>query len=220
MANHAARQRRGGQDAVESLPATPHVPRPVFGVRLRSTLAGRNSSSTLCTVLMCIVALGVSVRSMKVAEIKRELSERGLAPHRTAMLLRLRGGSARAGGLRPGEGIAGGDADMHLTREFLAAAEFVRQMPGLSSEDKLVSMLGDYGSGHALCGDNMLSLGRRERDDASNFTQPPVTSVQVFYGLYKQATVGPCNTPKPSCFLWADVAKWQRWQELKVHARA
>ena len=134
MANHAARQRRGGQDAVESLPSTPHVSRPVFGVRLRSTLAGRNSSSTLCTVLMCIVALGVSVRSMKVAEIKRELSERGLAPHRTAMLLRLRGGSARAGGLRPGEGIAGGDADMHLTCEFLVFFFFVEEGTRVYSE--------------------------------------------------------------------------------------
>jgi len=92
----------------------------------------------------------------------------------TAMLLRLRGGSARAG-VSEGEGIAGGETDTHLTREFLAAAEFARKMPGLPAEDKL-----------------------------------------VFYGLYKQATVGPCNTPKPSCFAWADTAKWQRWQALKV----
>ena len=99
---------------------------------------------------------------------------RAIAPHRTAMLLRLRGGSARAG-VSEGEGIAGGETDTHLTREFLAAAEFARKMPGLPAEDKL-----------------------------------------VFYGLYKQATVGPCNTSKPSCFAWADIAKWQRWQALKV----
>ena len=99
---------------------------------------------------------------------------RAVELHRTAILLRLRGGSARAG-VSPGEGIAGGEADTHLTREFLAAAEFARKMPGLPAEDKL-----------------------------------------VFYGLYKQATVGPCNTSKPSCFAWADIAKWQRWQALKV----
>ena len=78
-------------------------------------------------------------------------------PHRTGML-RLRGGSARAGGLRPGEGIADAKADMHLTREFLAAAEFVRQMPGLSSEDKLVSMTGEYGLGRTLCGDSAIAI--------------------------------------------------------------
>jgi acyl-CoA-binding protein len=102
---------------------------------------------------------------------------RAVEPHQTAMLLCLRGGSARAG-VSPGEGIAGGEADTHLTREFLAAAEFARKMPGLPAEDKL-----------------------------------------VFYGLYKQATVGPCNTSKPSCFAWADIAKWQRWQALKVCMR-
>jgi acyl-CoA-binding protein len=36
-----------------------------------------------------------------------------------------------------------------------------------------------------------------------------------FYGLFKQATVGPCNTQKPS---WIDVvarAKWDSWNSFK-----
>ena len=31
-----------------------------------------------------------------------------------------------------------------------------------------------------------------------------------FYGLYKQATVGPCNVPKPFFFAFEESAKWSR----------
>lgn len=36
----------------------------------------------------------------------------------------------------------------------------------------------------------------------------------TFYGLYKQATVGPCNTPKPGIFNLQAKAKWNAWNEL------
>ncbi|XP_035785565.1 acyl-CoA-binding domain-containing protein 6-like [Anopheles albimanus] len=35
-----------------------------------------------------------------------------------------------------------------------------------------------------------------------------------FYGLYKQATVGPCNTTKPGIFNMQARAKWTAWHEL------
>jgi len=35
-----------------------------------------------------------------------------------------------------------------------------------------------------------------------------------FYGLYKQATVGKCNTPKPGIFNLQAKAKWNAWNDL------
>lgn len=35
-----------------------------------------------------------------------------------------------------------------------------------------------------------------------------------FYGLYKQATVGPCNIPKPGIFNLQAKAKWNAWNDL------
>ena len=184
--------RRGGRDA-----CAPHAqPTPHTRRRGRRTGAGVAWLMGLLLPLMCSTTVQAERREVlrmrgrccvALADFtpggllyqgrQRRLARaalRAVELHRTAILLRLRGGSARAG-VSPGEGIAGGEADTHLTREFLAAAEFARKMPGLPAEDKL-----------------------------------------VFYGLYKQATVGPCNTSKPSCFAWADIAKWQRWQALKV----
>lgn len=37
----------------------------------------------------------------------------------------------------------------------------------------------------------------------------------VFYGLYKQATVGRCNTSKPGIFSMQARAKWNAWNDLK-----
>ncbi|XP_010464068.1 PREDICTED: acyl-CoA-binding domain-containing protein 4 isoform X2 [Camelina sativa] len=36
----------------------------------------------------------------------------------------------------------------------------------------------------------------------------------LFYALYQQATVGPCNTPKPSAWRPVEQSKWRSWQEL------
>lgn len=35
-----------------------------------------------------------------------------------------------------------------------------------------------------------------------------------FYALFKQVTVGPCNTPKPSLLAMYDRAKWSAWNDL------
>lgn len=36
------------------------------------------------------------------------------------------------------------------------------------------------------------------------------------YALFKQATVGPCNTPKPGMMDFVNRAKWTAWSELKI----
>ena len=36
------------------------------------------------------------------------------------------------------------------------------------------------------------------------------------YALFKQATVGPCNTPKPGMMDFVNRAKWTAWSELKM----
>lgn len=36
----------------------------------------------------------------------------------------------------------------------------------------------------------------------------------ILYGLYKQATIGPCNVPKPSSWSRVEQGKWQSWKEL------
>lgn len=33
----------------------------------------------------------------------------------------------------------------------------------------------------------------------------------MIYGLYKQATVGDCNTPKPSALDFVGKSKWNAW---------
>jgi len=37
----------------------------------------------------------------------------------------------------------------------------------------------------------------------------------AFYALFKQATVGPCNTPKPSILHMVDRAKWNAWNDIR-----
>ncbi|XP_018490582.1 acyl-CoA-binding domain-containing protein 4 isoform X2 [Raphanus sativus] len=36
----------------------------------------------------------------------------------------------------------------------------------------------------------------------------------IFYALHQQATVGPCNTPKPSAWRPVEQSKWKSWQGL------
>lgn len=40
------------------------------------------------------------------------------------------------------------------------------------------------------------------------------TKLQI-YGLYKQSTIGDCNTPKPSMIEFVNKAKWDSWNNLK-----
>ena len=54
---------------------------------------------------------------------------------------------------------------------------------------------------------------------AANQLQKLVNDLQQtvlleFYGLYKQSTVGQCNTPKPGMFSLQAKAKWNAWSEL------
>ncbi|XP_071943640.1 uncharacterized protein [Antedon mediterranea] len=44
--------------------------------------------------------------------------------------------------------------------------------------------------------------------------KPSVGMMKTFYGLYKQATVGPCNVNKPSYFDPVGRAKWEAWSSL------
>lgn len=55
---------------------------------------------------------------------------------------------------------------------------------------------------------------------ASNYLQHLVNKLDQatllsFYGLYKQGTVGPCNTSKPGIFSIQARAKWNAWNDLK-----
>jgi len=40
-----------------------------------------------------------------------------------------------------------------------------------------------------------------------------------FYGLFKQATVGPCNTKQPSTFDLQARYKWQAWKKLGTQSK-
>ncbi|ESR46632.1 hypothetical protein CICLE_v100005042mg, partial [Citrus x clementina] len=39
-------------------------------------------------------------------------------------------------------------------------------------------------------------------------------SALLLYALYQQATVGPCNVPKPSSWSPVEQSKWKSWQGL------
>ena len=44
--------------------------------------------------------------------------------------------------------------------------------------------------------------------DSSGSLQPSNLTKLIFYGLFKQATVGPCNEPRPLLFNVVKRAKW------------
>lgn len=63
-------------------------------------------------------------------------------------------------------------------------------------------------------------LASKEFDEAkarlSTLTEDPGNEVKLkLYALFKQATTGPCNTPKPSMVDFVNRAKWNAWAELK-----
>ncbi|CAF4293182.1 unnamed protein product [Rotaria socialis] len=45
--------------------------------------------------------------------------------------------------------------------------------------------------------------------------QPSNEMKLTFYGLYKQATAGPCNEPRPSVFNYINRAKWDAWDKCR-----
>lgn len=46
-------------------------------------------------------------------------------------------------------------------------------------------------------------------------TRPSDDELLKLYGLYKQATIGDNNTPKPGMFDLKGKYKWQAWEDLK-----
>lgn len=47
-------------------------------------------------------------------------------------------------------------------------------------------------------------------------TRPSNEELLIIYGLYKQATVGDCDIPKPSGILnIKDKSKWESWKKLE-----
>lgn len=46
-------------------------------------------------------------------------------------------------------------------------------------------------------------------------TRPTDLELLEIYALYKQATVGDCNTPKPGLFDLKGKAKWEHWNTKK-----
>lgn len=68
--------------------------------------------------------------------------------------------------------------------------------------------------------DDFGSASADEFGHAANYLQHLVNELDqstllVFYGLYKQATVGRCNTTKPGIFSVQARAKWNAWNDLK-----
>jgi len=49
--------------------------------------------------------------------------------------------------------------------------------------------------------------------------QPSNELKLTFYGLYKQATVGPCNEPRPSIFNYVNRAKWDAWDKCRAMSK-
>ncbi|CAN1772531.1 Acyl-CoA-binding protein [Linum perenne] len=53
-------------------------------------------------------------------------------------------------------------------------------------------------------------------------TLPESTSNEnklILYGLFKQATVGPVNTPRPGMFNMKDKAKWDAWKAVEAKSK-
>jgi len=47
------------------------------------------------------------------------------------------------------------------------------------------------------------------------FLKPSNLTKLIFYGLYKQATIGPCQEAKPSMFNYVARAKWEAWDRYR-----
>ena len=57
---------------------------------------------------------------------------------------------------------------------------------------------------------------QKAADGVKNLTQRPSNEELLdLYALYKQATVGDCNTDRPGMLDMKGRAKWDKWNELK-----
>ncbi len=50
-------------------------------------------------------------------------------------------------------------------------------------------------------------------------TQPDHDTLASLYGLYKQATVGDNNTPKPGFLDFKGTKKWEGWNKYKGYSK-
>ncbi|VBB17698.1 Acyl-CoA-binding protein [Yasminevirus sp. GU-2018] len=56
---------------------------------------------------------------------------------------------------------------------------------------------------------------KQVRDSDPNAKNAPSNETKLkFYGLYKQATEGPCNTSRPWAIQVVECAKWDAWNAL------
>ncbi|SMN22473.1 similar to Saccharomyces cerevisiae YGR037C ACB1 Acyl-CoA-binding protein [Maudiozyma saulgeensis] len=46
-------------------------------------------------------------------------------------------------------------------------------------------------------------------------TKPNTDELLKLYALYKQATIGDCNTDRPGIFNLKDRSKWDAWNKIK-----
>ena len=69
---------------------------------------------------------------------------------------------------------------------------------------------------------NSIEFENAKKDLTLLKTDPGNEAKLKIYGLFKQATTGPCNTPKPGLLDVVGKAKWQAWKDLgqmsKQHA--
>lgn len=66
-----------------------------------------------------------------------------------------------------------------------------------------------------------MSEFEKAAEDIKKLTQRPTNEELLeLYGLYKQATVGDCNTECPGMFDPKGRAKWDNWNALKGMSKA
>ena len=46
-------------------------------------------------------------------------------------------------------------------------------------------------------------------------TKPSDKDLLILYGLYKQSTIGDCNTKKPGFLQFKEKSKWESWNSYK-----
>ncbi|KAE8710547.1 Acyl-CoA binding protein 4 isoform 3 [Hibiscus syriacus] len=78
-----------------------------------------------------------------------------------------------------------------------------REISGLAYPDRFYAAAAYAGFGG--------SPNPSNQDIASRFSNDVAL---ILYALYQQATVGPCNVPKPSLWNPVELGKWRRWQQL------
>lgn len=80
-----------------------------------------------------------------------------------------------------------------------------------------LEVLGSVSIARGVCSSiEMVSQLFEERAKAVNTlpTKPNNEELLKLYGLYKQATVGDCNTERPGIFNLKDRSKWDAWNKL------